>query len=76
MSASEEMPCPVCKRKHVRGEYGPRPDLQKPGKGMPHSPPQVTCPCGAVLEHTVPLFLTDPYGWHWGVMDFPGCKKE
>ncbi len=78
MSKGEEMPCPRCKKLHAVGDYGPRPELAtkplgdeiSPGGvryGTPYAPPDVTCECGAVLRHTVPIFATDPYGWHWRI---------
>lgn len=66
MSSDEEsMPCPVCGKMHPRGPYEPRPERQKPGKGVPIGPADVRCECGALLRHFVPIFRTDRYGWHW-----------
>lgn len=36
--------------------------------GTPVCPPDVQCDCGATLRYTVPLFKTDPYGWHWRIL--------
>ena len=36
--------------------------------GTPYAPPDVTCDCGAVLRHSVPLFKVDAFGWHWRIM--------
>jgi hypothetical protein len=74
MATDEKMPCPKCGTEHAKGNYGPRPDLRKEGKGMPHAPADVSCICGAVLRHTVPLFATGPYGWHWRIVDWTDSK--
>jgi hypothetical protein len=75
---NEAMPCPRCGAMHQRGEYGPRPELAtrplgkeiRPGvrSGTPYAPPDMQCPCGAVLRHTAPIFAVDPYGWHWRIL--------
>ncbi len=36
--------------------------------GTPYGPADVSCECGAVLRHTVPIFAVDPYGWHWRIL--------
>jgi hypothetical protein len=36
--------------------------------GTPFGPDDVTCECGAVLRHTVPVFAVGPYGWHWRIL--------
>ena len=36
--------------------------------GTPFGPADVACPCGARLRHVVPIFCTDPHGWHWEIM--------
>ena len=62
-TALQEMPCPKCGRRHARGEYKTWPP-DAAGKRY-SSPPDVECPCGLVLQHTVPIFMVDPYGWRW-----------
>ena len=62
-SAKQEMPCPKCKRMHARGEYRTWPPDAK-GKRY-CCPADVECPCGLVLQHTVPLFAVGRYGWRW-----------
>jgi hypothetical protein len=36
--------------------------------GTPFAPPDVRCGCGALLRHTVPIFASGPYGWHWRIL--------
>lgn len=67
-SEDEEMPCPRCKKLHARGQYIQRHDHQKPGRGIPVGPADVSCGCGALLAHTVPYFAVDRYGWHWRIL--------
>lgn len=59
---TESMPCPKCGTKHEVGNYVTWP----PEAGKRYSaPPDVECPCGLVLRHSVPIFKVDPYGWRW-----------
>lgn len=36
--------------------------------GTPYGPPDVTCACGAVLRHIVPIFKTTSTGWVWTIL--------
>lgn len=36
--------------------------------GTPYAPADVVCDCGATLRHTVPIFASDIYGWHWEIL--------
>lgn len=64
----QEMPCPACKKNHARGPYKDQPDGTS-------SPDRIRCSCGASLEHAVPLFATNPYGWHWH-LSLPFVERE
>jgi len=63
-----KMPCPNCGTPHEAGEYTRRPDLQEPGGGVPHCPPDVKCECGVTLRHTVPIFKIGD-GWVWRIVE-------
>jgi len=65
MSSDETMPCPKCGREHKRGEYKRR----AAGTKIIHSPDDVVCECGELLVHTVPVFYTGRYGWHWRIVE-------
>lgn len=69
-------PCPNCQCPHARGEYIDRPDLQKPGGDVPSCPPDVGCPCGATLRHTVPFFRTPAQGWAWKIVKPAGTPAD
>lgn len=49
--------CPVCGTPHKAGEYK--------DQGGYWRPDDVACPCGAILRHTVPLFMPNSYGYIW-----------
>jgi hypothetical protein len=58
----QSMPCPKCGVMHKLGAYRTWP----PEDGKVYcAPPDVQCPCGLVLRHAVPIFMVDPFGWHW-----------
>ncbi len=71
-----EEKCPNCGAVHARGDYGPRPDLNGPSGGTVWVPPDVNCPCGAVLRLTVPVMKTNASGWVWKIVDLvmPGSN--
>jgi hypothetical protein len=62
------MPCPRCGKQHAAGPFQAQPDRKKANDdGMPYAPDDVQCDCGAVLRHTVPLFVTTSQGWEWRI---------
>ncbi len=44
--------------------------------GTPFCPPDVACPCGALLRYTVPLFKVSSCGWEWRIFDWTKEKEN
>lgn len=57
------MPCPQCKTRHQKGPHKP---FCEDGTRV-FRPDHVNCPCGVVLQYTVPLVPTGPEGWCWTI---------
>ncbi len=59
----------LLKDKRTGQPYPPGHECHGVRYGTPVCPRDVTCRCGAILRHTVPLFHVGPYGWHWTILD-------
>jgi hypothetical protein len=63
-------PCPRCGMMHAAGEYVARTDIPSYSRhgGVAYCPPDVTCTCGALLRHSVPLHKINTSGWVWRIL--------
>ncbi len=61
--------CPHCKQVHEFGPYVPKLKTDKDGKQLTEfGPEDVTCSCGAILRHFVPVFKQSESGAIWAII--------